>query len=485
MSNKKYRFPALSWLIILITAMLLSACNSTATNTTAPATVGQPSPTQAAASTNTAVALATPTTAQTTPTARATVGQTAPTNTTAPAPAPTNTTAPTVAAALPPVGNSYPAGPAPTALPPSKGAKQVQLQVPDSLRQGTFGQNRTLTVPNGFTVSVYAKLQDKVRMLDYSPDNVLFASEQSGGRIVRVLDRNGIGERSVFAQGLNTPHGLAFHQIGNTVYLYVAEMDKVSRYVYTPGLERAGDKQVIVQNLPSGGNHVTRTIAFGKDGKLYVSIGSSCNVCEESDKRRAAIVQYNADGTGEKLYAEGLRNGVGITIHPETGELWETENSRDNLGDNLPAEEINIITKEGQHFGWPYCTGNRVFDTNYGRRDQAFCNTTIPPALPMQAHSAPMGIEFYNGTQFPAEYKGNAFVAFRGSWNRSEKTGYKLVRIYVENGRPTKYEDFLTGFLVGESAWGRPIDPIVAPDGSLLLSDDTTNAIYKITYTGN
>jgi glucose/arabinose dehydrogenase len=479
MIYKKFKLTALSWLVLLLAALILTACGA-ATNTPAPATTAPVNP---ATATNPPATIGQTAPTTTAPQPTATTAAPQPTATTAPKP--TNTLAPTIAPALPPVGNNYPAGPAPTPLAPSRGAKQITLQVPDNLRQGVFSQNRNLTVPNGFTVSLYAKMEGKVRMLDYSPDNILFASEQNGGRIVRVLDRNGVGERVVFAQGLNTPHGLAFHTVGTQTYLYVAENDKVSRFTYTPGQERAGEKQVIVPNLPSGGSHVTRTLAFGKDGKMYVSIGSTCNVCEEADKRRAAIVQYNADGTGEKLYAEGLRNGVGITIHPETGELWETENGRDSLGDDMPPEEINIITKEGQHFGWPYCYSNQVFDRSYGRRDQAFCNTTISPALPMQAHSAPMGIEFYYANQFPEEYRGDAFVAFRGSWNRSEKTGYKVVRIHVENGRPTKYEDFLTGFLVGENSWGRPIDPIVAPDGSLLLSDDTANVIYKITYTGN
>jgi glucose/arabinose dehydrogenase len=192
-------------------------------------------------------------------------------------------------------------------------------------------------------------------------------------------------------------------------------------------------------------------------------------------------MQFNPDGSEGKIFAAGLRNGVGLAIHPETGELWETENSRDNLGDDMPPDEINIL-KEDAHYGWPYCISNQVFDTNFKTRDQAFCDTTLAPALPLQAHSAPLGISFYTGTQFPAEYQGDAFVAFHGSWNRSVKTGYKVVRIHVENGRPTKYEDFLTGFLDSNAAWGRPVHPLAGPDGNLYLSDDEAGAVYKITY---
>lgn len=381
----------------------------------------------------------------------------------------------------PSVGNSYPAGPAPTAAPPTGGGTEVTLQVADQFKTGVFGQPRTLNLPPGFSISLYAKMNGNARMMAFSPDGLLFASEMSGGRVARVRENNGVGERTTWADGLRQPHGLAFYETGGQIYLYVAETNRLIRYKYTPGQEKAGNPEVIVPEIPSGRGHSTRTVVFGKDGKMYVSIGSSCNVCEEADERRAAVMQFNLDGSEGKIFALGLRNGVGLAIHPETGELWETENSRDNLGDDMPPDEINIL-KDGAHYGWPFCISNQVFDPNFGRRDQAFCNTTLAPALPVQAHSAPLGIGFYTGTQFPAEYQGNAFVAFHGSWNRSVKTGYKVVRIQVANGRPTKYEDFLTGFLSGDAVWGRPVHPLTGPDGSLYLSDDEAGAIYKITY---
>jgi glucose/arabinose dehydrogenase len=195
------------------------------------------------------------------------------------------------------------------------------------------------------------------------------------------------------------------------------------------------------------------------------------------------VLQFNADGSGGRIYSAGLRNGVGLAVHPVTGEIWETENGRDLIGDEIPPEEINILVDNG-HFGWPYCYSNGVFDSNFGRRNQAFCDTTIKPALPMQSHSAPLGISFYTGQQFPPEYQGDAFVGFHGSWNRNERTGYKVVRIRVQNGRPVSYEDFATGWLVNGQVWGRPVMPLVAKDDSLLVSDDSAEVIYKISYTG-
>jgi len=355
--------------------------------------------------------------------------------------------------------------------------------VPDEFRKGVFATPRTLTVPKGFSVSVYAQLQNSPRFMATSPDGVVFVSENGGGRVVILKDKGNSADRVIFAEGLDGPHGLAFYEVNGTTYLYVAEKTRVLRFPYTPGQTQASKKETIVANIPGGGNHVTRTVVFGKDGKMYVSIGSTCNVCVEKDPRRAAIVQYNPDGTGEHIYALGLRNGVGLAINPVTGELWETENSRDNIGDNMPPEEINII-KDGGNYGWPYCISNGVYDSDFGQKDQAFCDVTIKPALPMQAHSAPLGISFYTGKQFPAGFQNDAFVGFHGSWNRTDKTGYKVVRIRVQNGRPATYEDFVTGWLVSGNAWGRPVMPMTAPDGSLLITDDSNNAVYKVSYMG-
>lgn len=442
-----------------------AAASSQATSTTQPAATPQAATTRAAT-----------TQAATATTQAATTTQAAP--------------APTATANRSAIGNNYPAGPAPTAAPPAGGLVDATLQVPQSLRRGVFEDTHTMKLPRGFTISVYSQLQNVPRFGVFSPDGRLFISERSGGRVVVLKDNGETGERQVWAEGMNGPHGLAFQQVQGQTFLYVAENDKVTRFAYDNGQAKASRKEVIVSNIPAGGGHTTRSIAFGPDGKMYIAAGSSCNVCEESDKRRAAVTQYNADGTGERIFAEGLRNEVGIMFHPETGEMWGVENSRDNLGrgteenNNIPPEEINIIT-DGGHYGWPYCYSNQVYDQNYGRRNAEFCKQTIPPALPMQAHSAPLGLDFYlpKTMQFPADYRGDVFVGFHGSWNRSPATGYKVVRVRVKDGRPVSYEDFAMGWQTGpNSNWGRPVAPIVAPDGSLFVTDGTTNVVYKITY---
>ena len=314
----------------------------------------------------------------------------------------------------------------------------------------------------------------------FSPAGVLFVSVPSDGTIVALpdTDRDGKADRAiVFARGLNRPHGLAFFQGA----LYVAETNRAVRLTDSQGNLHADRKEVIVPDLPAGGGHWTRTIGFGPDGKMYLSAGSSCNVCEEKDPRRAAILRFNPDGSGPEIYARGLRNSVGFVWHPDTGEIWATDNGRDWLGDDLPPDEINIVCT-GSNYGWPYCYGNRIVDKEFNRRD--FCATTVPPVLEIPAHSAPLGLAFYTGPQFPREYRGNIFVALHGSWNRSVPTGYKLIRIRLDGDKPGRIEDFATGWLVGESAWGRPVQPIVGPDGSLYLSDDRAGVIYRINYSG-
>jgi glucose/arabinose dehydrogenase len=249
------------------------------------------------------------------------------------------------------------------------------------------------------------------------------------------------------------------------------------------GAAAQGNPEVIVPNLPTGG-HSTRTIGFGPDGKLYLSIGSSCNVCTERDARRAAIYQYNPDGSGERQFASGLRNAVGFVWQPGTGNLWATNNGRDGLGDDLPPETINLV-REGNDFGWPYCHNGRIPDQQFGQGRS--CSAVTKPAIEVQAHSAPLGLAFYTGQTFPADYNGDLFVAYHGSWNRSVPTGYKVVRTRFQNGQPTgQVEDFATGWLPegSRSSWGRPVDVSVGPDGSLFVSDDTLGVIYRISYGG-
>jgi glucose/arabinose dehydrogenase len=335
----------------------------------------------------------------------------------------------------------------------------------------------TVQVPAGFAVDVYAEGLRGARFMALAPDGTPYLSITRAGRVVKLPDANGDGRADTVitvADGLNLPHGLAFR--GDT--LYVAENDKVVRFL--PG---AATPDVVVASLPGRGGHFTRTIVFGPDDKLYVSVGSSCNICDETDLRRAAVLRYNLDGSGEEIFAHGLRNSVGIAFDPATGELWGTNNDRDNLGDDLPPDRINIL-RRGLNYGWPQCylPGN-----NNPEYPSADCSHVEGPAIAFQAHSAPLGIAFSTGTQFPAEYRGGAFVAFHGSWNRTVPTGYKVVYVRQENGRPVAITDFLIGFLPDPKAppWARPVGALVLPDGSLLVSDDTGGYVFRVHYVGH
>jgi len=340
-------------------------------------------------------------------------------------------------------------------------------------------------LPTGFEISIYARGLLGPRFMSVGPDGHIFVSMPRMGWVGRLRDDDGDGkvERvDRVVQELERPHGLAFWQ-GK---LYVAGTEKIWRIDRFRERETSAQVTPIVPNLPNGGQgHWTRTIQFGTDGKLYVSVGSSCNVCKEKDPRRAAIVRYNPDGSGEEVFATGLRNSVGIAWHPVTKELWGTDNGRDWLGDESPPEEINII-RQGKNYGWPNCVGNRVPDPDFGSAE--ICQKTESPALTIPAHSAPLGLAFYTGKQFPQEYHGDIFVALHGSWNRSKKTGYKVVRVRLDKGHPKQVEDFATGWLVQdkgkEVVWGRPVDLVVGPDGSLYLSDDYAGYIYRIRYKG-
>jgi glucose/arabinose dehydrogenase len=330
----------------------------------------------------------------------------------------------------------------------------------------------------GFGVSVYAEDLNGARFMVLGPDGVPYLSLTGQGRVVKLPDRDGDGRADsivTVARGLSSPHGLAFR--GDT--LYVAETNRVVRFV--PGVAAP---QVVVPDLPHGGGHFTRTIVFGpRDGKLYVSVGSSCNLCDERDSRRAAVLRYNPDGSGGETFAHGLRNSVGLTFDPATGELWGTNNDRDMLGDDLPPDRINIL-HQGGDYGWPRCYLPGHPNPEYASAD---CSHLAEPAITFQAHSAPLGIAFSTGTQFPAEYRGGAFVAFHGSWNRSVPTGYKVVYVRVQDGRPVAITDFLVGFLPdgATSPWARPVGLLVARDGSLLVSDDYSGRIFRVRYVGH
>ena len=343
-----------------------------------------------------------------------------------------------------------------------------------------------LKAPLGFHISVFAEYIDGARMIVFSPGGVLLVSESGEGKVVALPDSKHAGkaERTVdVLSGLNEPHGLAFYE-GK---LYVAENDKVRRYDWDEANLHASNP-VKLADLPAGGGHSTRTLLF-HGGKMYVSAGSSCNVCIEKDPRRAAVMEFNPDGSGQKIFAKGLRNAVGLAVNPKTGTVWATVNGRDWLGDDLPPEVIVDLGKDGGDFGWPYCYGNRVPDSEFTNPGDNRCANVVEPKVQMQAHSAPLGLAFYEGSEFPAEYRINIFVAFHGSWNRSVPTGYKVVRVKLDDkGQPVGgAEDFITGWLApGErrkGRWmGRPVGIVFDSEGTMYLSDDAGGVIYRVTY---
>ncbi|OLV17318.1 PQQ-dependent sugar dehydrogenase [Deinococcus marmoris] len=339
-----------------------------------------------------------------------------------------------------------------------------------------------LSVPAGFKVTPYADGFQKPRFMVVAANGDVLLSDTSAGKVYVLPDRDQNGQadsKEVFASGLNQPHGLAIH--GG--YLYVANTNSVVRFPYKAGEMKAGGSAEKLVDLPSDGGHSTRTVVFGPDDRMYVSAGSSCNVCEESDARRAAIWVYDADGKNGKEYASGLRNAVGIEWFD--GQLYSTNNGRDGLGDNIPPEGFYKVNS-GNSFGWPYCYTTKageaqVWDTDFGKKSAAVCKAATPAFALTTAHSAPLGLAFYTGKTFPQTYAGQMFVALHGSWNRSEKSGYKLITVDPKTG---KVADFLTGFLKNDKASGRPVDPVVAADGALLLSDDGAGRVWRIQYVG-
>jgi glucose/arabinose dehydrogenase len=327
-----------------------------------------------------------------------------------------------------------------------------------------------LNVPSGFTVNLFAEGLGAPRTLALGPGGAVFVTLSDAGQIVRLVDANGDGVAdsiTTVLSGLAYPFGLAFR--GDTMYF--AEETAVSRL--DPG---ATTPLTLIPNLPAGG-HLSRTIAFGPDTLLYLSIGSSCNVCDDP-LPRAAVTRYNLDGSNPHTFATGLRNSVGLAFHLTTGELWANNNDRDGLGDDLPPEHLNIL-RDGRWYGWPQCYLPGQPNPEYAGAD---CSAVEPPAITFQAHSAPLGLAFYTGAMFPAEYQGDAFMAYHGSWDRTVPTGAKMVRVHVQNGRPTVIDDFVTGWQLADgSRWGRPVGLLVMPDGALLVSDDLGGRIWRVT----
>jgi glucose/arabinose dehydrogenase len=350
-------------------------------------------------------------------------------------------------------------------------------------------------VPAGFRVEEFASGLDNPRVVITAPNGDLFVSESQPGRVKVFRDKDGDGKpelSQVYAEGLRRPFGLAFYPLGsNPRYLYVANTGSVVRFPYRNGDTRAsGPPETIVDNIPGGGQlrgggHWTRDIVFSRDGKkMFVSVGSLSNVSDDArEERRADVLEFNPDGSGERIYAWGIRNAVGLAIHPTTGELWASVNERDGLGDDLVPDYVTRV-REGGFYGWPwYYIGPNQDPRHEGKRPDLRDRVIVPDVL-IQSHSASLAMTFYTGRQFPSEYRHHAFAAQHGSWNRARRTGYKVIRIPVQNGKPTgEYEDFLTGFVTPEgNVWGRPVGVTTARDGALIVTDDGGNVMWRVSY---
>jgi glucose/arabinose dehydrogenase len=309
----------------------------------------------------------------------------------------------------------------------------------------------------------------------------LLVTDKSAGKIylLKDSDNNGVVENAILIdEGLTNPHGIDFYN-GD---LYIGETHQVVVYKDWQQDGRYSSKQVLIPDLPTGG-HNTRTVVIGPDNYLYVSIGSSCNVCEEVDERRAAIVKYNLEGENEEIFAKGLRNTVGFVFKDR--QIWGVDNGRDLLGDDLPVEEVNII-ELGRFYGWPFCHGAGIYNPEYPEKEEFCLNNSESPTYEMQAHSAPLGLRFFpedlEERNFPQTLKENLFIAFHGSWNRTVPTGYKIVRIDTSNEEANTI-DFITGWILPDgSVWGRPVDVIFDDQGIMYISDDYSGTIYRVEY---
>ncbi|MEE8580602.1 MAG: PQQ-dependent sugar dehydrogenase [Myxococcota bacterium] len=337
-----------------------------------------------------------------------------------------------------------------------------------------------LRVPQGFQIGVYAEGISNARFLRFTPRGELLVSQPRAGRVVLVeRDADGDGRadgvRTLLAD-LNRPHGLDLYG----PWLYVAESDAIGRIRFDAEIGRvSGAYERLVTDLPDSGNHWTRTLRFGPDGWMYVSVGSSCNACEEEDERRAAILRYRPDGSGFELYATGLRNAVGFDWQPGTGALYATDNGRDLLGDDFPPCELNRVVRGG-FYGWPVAHGARVPDPNLGAGQDERIAASIAPAHGFGAHTAPLGITFVRGSRAPHAYQGAALVALHGSWNRSEKSGYKVVSLHWDEDGRIWERDFAVGFERDETVIGRPVDVAEGPDGAFYISDDYAGLVWRV-----
>lgn len=339
-----------------------------------------------------------------------------------------------------------------------------------------------ISLPDGFHISIYADNIENARSMVMGDKGTLFVGNRSGEKVYAIVDNNNdqiADTQYVIADGLNMPNGVAFKD-GS---LYIAEVDKIWRIDNIEDHLTDPPQKVLVRgDFPTDKHHGWKYIAFGPDGKLYVPVGAPCNICDNSDKdkRYASITRMNPDGSDFEVYAHGIRNSVGFAWHPTTNELWFTDNGRDMLGDDKPNDELNRAPQIGMHFGYPYCHAGYIPDPEFGEGHS--CDNYTPPVAKLNAHTAALGMKFYTGDMFPEAYKGQVFIAEHGSWNRTEPTGYRISLVKLDGNKALGYEPFATGWLKDGKAWGRPVDILQLKDGSLLVSDDFADVIYRITY---
>ncbi len=342
----------------------------------------------------------------------------------------------------------------------------------------------SLTLPEGFRIDVFARVED-ARSLALAPDGTVFVGSRGGGHVHAFRDENGdykADKKYVIATGKNNPNGIAFKD-GD---LYVSEVSKLWKYPNILDFDTT-KKELIVDDYPTEVHHGKRYLGFGPDGKLYMPVGAPCNICKKEDEIYASITRMNPDGSEREIVAHGVRNTVGFDWHPQTGEFYFTDNGRDMMGDTTPECELNKLTEAGQHFGYPYCHQGDVSDPEFG--SEFPCSDFVPPVELLGPHVAPLGMRFYTGTQFPETYRGEIFVALHGSWNRSPEaghTGAKVILVREEGGQSEGVDVFIDGFLMksNNQYWGRPVDMIFLEDGSMLVSDDMSGTIYRVWYEG-
>ena len=336
-----------------------------------------------------------------------------------------------------------------------------------------------IKLPPGFQIEVFAEGVKGARSMALGDQGTLFVGTMGAGNVYAIKhDGRKATQAMTIASGLNMPNGVALKDGA----LYVAEVDKVWRYDAIESKLAAPPKPALVYGkYPTDKHHGWKFIRFGPDGWLYVPVGAPCNICEREDPY-SSITRLKPDGSAMEVYARGVRNSVGFDWDPRTKEMWFTDNGRDMLGDDVPPDELNHAPRSGMHFGYPYCHAGTVADPEFGSKHK--CSEFTPPAQKFGAHVASLGMRFYTGSMFPAEYRNRIFIAEHGSWNRSKKSGYRVMQAKVEGGKVVEYGVFAEGFLdkATDSAWGRPVDVQVMPDGALLVSDDQANAIYRISY---